>query len=122
MKRWPVVVVAGLVAVMSSSSSVRSQDRAAAVPEMKVLLQNERVRVQFHDVAPGETTAEHSHPAYVAYVFGDYTGKALLPGGRDVPLARKAGEVFYSGPVTHRISNTGTTPIHNLIVELREPN
>ena len=87
---------------------------------MKVLLQNEHVRVQFHDVAVGETTAMHSHPAYVAYVFNPYTGKVILPDGTERPLARKAGEVFYSGPVTHRIVNTGDTPIHNLIVELKE--
>jgi len=98
----------------------RSQDRAAVVPDMKVLLQNEHVRVQYHDVAVGETTPMHSHPAYVAYVFAPYTGKAILPDGTEVPLARKAGDVFYSGPVTHRIANTGETPIHNLIVELTE--
>jgi beta-alanine degradation protein BauB len=97
-----------------------SQDRAAAVPEMKVLLQNERVRVQYHDVAVGETTPMHSHPAYVAYVFNPYVGKAVLADGTEVMLARKPGDVFYSGPVTHRIVNTGTTPIHNLIVELKD--
>lgn len=87
---------------------------------MKVLLQNERVRVQYHDVAVGETTPMHSHPAYVAYVFADYTGKAILADGTERLLARKTGDVFYSGPVTHKIVNTGTTPIHNLIVELKE--
>ena len=97
-----------------------SQDRAAVVPEMKVLLQNERVRVQYHDVAVGETTPMHSHPAYVAYVFTAYIGKAILADGTEVPLPRKAGEVFYNGPVTHKIVNTGETPIHNLIVELKE--
>jgi len=98
----------------------RSQDRAAVVPDMKVLVQNEHVRVQFHDVAVGETTPMHSHPAYVAYVFNAYTGKAILADGTETPLARKPGDVFYSGPVTHKIVNTGTTPIHNLIVELKE--
>jgi quercetin dioxygenase-like cupin family protein len=106
--------------LFAGGPSSRSQDRAAVVPEMKVLLENERVRVQYHDVAVGETTPMHSHPAYVAYVFGPYTGKAILPDGREIPLARKEGDVFYSGPVTHRIANTGKTPIHNLIVELRE--
>ena len=98
-----------------------SQGRAIAVPDMKVLLQNERVRVQFHDVAVGETSPMHSHPAYVAYVFNAYTAKAILPDGKEVPLRREPGEVFYNGPVTHRIANTGTTPIHNLIVELKDP-
>jgi len=98
----------------------RGQDRAKVIPEMKVLLENEHVRVQFHDVKVGETTAMHSHPAYVAYVFNAYTGKAILADGREVPLARKPGDVFYSGPATHQIVNTGDTPIHNLIVELKK--
>ena len=96
------------------------QDRASVIPDMKVLLENEHVRVQYHDVKVGETTAMHSHPAYVAYVFNAYTGKAVLADGKEVPLARKQGEVFYNGPVTHKIVNTGSTPIHNLIVELKK--
>ncbi len=51
---------------------------------MKVLLQNERVRVQFHDVAVGETTAMHSRPAYVAYVFEGFTGKSIASDGSEV--------------------------------------
>jgi hypothetical protein len=96
------------------------QDRASVIPDMKVLLENEHIRVQYHDVKVGETTVMHSHPAYVAFVFNAYTGKAILADGREVPLARKSGEVFYNGPVTHKIMNTGSTPIHNLIVELKK--
>lgn len=120
MTRWRTVACIGSAALLLMTTPSRSQDRATAVPEMKVLLQNERVRVQFHDVAVGETTAMHAHPAYVAYVFNPFTAKAILADGTEVPLARKPGEVFYSGPVTHRIVNTGTTPIHNLIVELKD--
>ena len=112
--------VAAALAVLAAAPSA-AQDRAVAVPDMAVLLQNERVRVQYHDVAPGETTPMHSHPAYVAYVFQDYTAEALLPDGRTIPLSRHAGDVFYNGPTTHRIHNTGATAIHNLIVELKEP-
>jgi hypothetical protein len=63
----------------------------------------------------------HSHPSYVAYVFNDYTGKAILSNGKEIALSRKAGDVFYNEPVTHKIVNTGNTPIHNLIVELKDP-
>ena len=52
-----------------------SQDRAAVVPGMKVLLENARVRVQYHDVAVGETVPLHSHPSYVAYVLKPYKAK-----------------------------------------------
>jgi hypothetical protein len=98
----------------------KRQDRATVIPDMKVLFENEHIRVQYHDVKVGETTALHSHPAYVAYVFNAYTGKAVLADGRETPLARKPGDVFYSGPATHQIVNTGNTPIHNLIVELKK--
>jgi hypothetical protein len=37
-----------------------------------------------------------------------------------VPLPRKAGDVYYGEPVTHQIVNTGKTPLHNLIVELKD--
>lgn len=56
----------------------------------------------------------------MAYVFNPYTGKAIAGDGTEVSLARKPGDVFYSGPVTHTIVNTGSTPIHNLIVELKD--
>ena len=97
----------------------KRQDRARVIPDMKVLLENEHIRVQYHDVKVGETTAMHSHPAYVAYVFNAYTGKAIHADGREILLARKPGEVFYNAPATHRIVNTGSTAIHNLIVELK---
>jgi len=116
--RTPILDCSAVLLLISTPS--RSQDRATVVPDMKVLLQNEHVRVQFHDVAVGETTPMHSHPAYVAYVFNPYTAKSVSADGTEVPLERKPGDVFYSGPTTHRIVNTGKTPIHNLIVELKE--
>ncbi len=70
-----------LAVLLLSGARSGSQDRAAAVPEMHVLFQNEHVRVQFHDVGVGETTPMHSHPAYVAYVFDAYTGKAVMADG-----------------------------------------
>jgi quercetin dioxygenase-like cupin family protein len=122
MSRWRMTACIGAAVLLLTEAPTRSQDRAVVVPDMKVLLQNEHVRVQFHDVAVGETTPMHSHPAYVTYVFNAYTGKAILEDGTEVTLARKPGDVFYRGPATHKIVNTGSTPIHNLIVELKEVN
>ena len=120
MSSWRPIAALSLALLLLISIPSHSQDRATVVPDMKVLLQNEHVRVQYHDVKVGETTAMHSHPAYVAYVFNEYTGKAILADGNEVSLARRPGDVFYSGPTTHKIVNTGKTAIHNLIVELKE--
>ncbi len=114
-------IVLSFVGLLTPLAGVpgRTQDRASVVPKMKVLLENEHVRVQFHDVAVGEKTPLHSHPSYVAYVFSPYTARFVLADGSVKTAERKTGDVFYSGPVTHSVENTGSTPIHNLIVELK---
>ena len=118
LRRAMVLSILGLL-IPRPGASARGQDRATAVPDMKVLLENERVRVQFHDVKVGEKTPLHSHPAYVAYVFSPYQARFVLADGSVKTAERKSGDVFYSGPVTHSVENTGHTPIHNLIVELK---
>ena len=119
LRRLFVLAILGML-VPKPSLAARNQDRAAVVPDMKVLLENEHVRVQFHDVAVGETTLLHSHPAYVAYVFTSYTARFVLADGSVRTARRNAGDVFFSGPVTHTVENLGTKPIHNLIVEIKD--
>ena len=118
LRRSIVLSILGLF-LPRSRASARHQDRADVIPDMKVLLENEHVRVQFHDVRVGEKTPMHTHPAYVAYVFGPYRARFELADGTTKIAERASGEVFYSGPVTHSVENVGTTPIHNLIVELK---
>jgi quercetin dioxygenase-like cupin family protein len=99
-----------------------AQDRALAVPGMKVLLENERVRVQYHDVAVGETVPMHTHPSYVAYVLAPYKARLRAPDGTERLVNRHPGDVFWGEPTTHTVENLGTEPIHNLIVEIKDPN
>lgn len=119
--RWR-VGTAGALGVMLglSAASLRSQDRAAAVPGMKVLLENARVRVQYHDVAVGETVPVHSHPPYVAYVIKPYKARLKLADGSERVVDRRRGDAFWGDAVTHSVQNLADTPIHNLIVELKD--
>lgn len=115
-KSSKLTIVAALLAI---SSSGLAQDRAATVPDMKVLLENECVRVQYHDVAVGEKTPMHSHPNYVVYVLSPYKAKITLANGSTLISEHKAGEAFWKDGAQHMVENIGTTPIHNLVVELR---
>ena len=117
--RRPIVLSILGLPIPRPKTSALGQGRATAVPDMKVLLEKERVRVQFHDVKVGEKTPLHSHPSYVAYAFGPYKARFVLADGSVKTAERKAGDVFFSGPVTHSVENVGNTPIHNLIVELK---
>ena len=105
--------------VLLGSSPLLAQDRAAAIPGMKVLLENKCVRMQFHDVAMGEKTAMHSHPRYVVYVFNDYKARITLADGSQLISAHKAGDAFWHEASQHIVENVGPTAIHNLVVELK---
>ena len=78
LRRSIVLSILGLL-IPRPHISAHHQDRATVVTDMKVLLENERVRVQFHDVKVGEKTPLHSHPSYVAYVFYPYKARFVLP-------------------------------------------
>jgi quercetin dioxygenase-like cupin family protein len=95
------------------------QDRVAAVPETKVLLENECVRVQYHDVAVGKTIPMHSHPNYVVYTLKPFKARISLADGSQRISQREAGEAYWNPPIRHAVENLGSTDIHNLIVELK---
>ena len=46
-------LTASAIAVVSVVGGSAAQDRRDVIPEMKVLLENDCVRVQYHDVAVG---------------------------------------------------------------------
>ena len=111
------LVAAAIIA--SLASSAQSQDRTTVVPGMEVLLNNECVRVQYHDVAVGGTIPMHSHPAYVVYVLKPFKARITLPDGTQRISERKAGEAYWNEPISHSVENIGSGDIHNLIIEIK---
>jgi quercetin dioxygenase-like cupin family protein len=112
---WKCIAI-GLVCIAGASSA---QDRATVVPGMEVLLNNDCVRVQYHDVGVGESAPMHSHPAYVVYTLKPFKALITLPDGRTRVSEHKAGEAYWNPPITHSVKNLGNGPIHNLIVEMK---
>ena len=91
------LAVAGVFATMSIA-----QDRGAVVPDMKVLLENGCVRVQYHDVAVGQTIPMHSHPNYVVYVLESFKPESPSRTERNASVSAK------------RAMRTGTRRSHTL--------
>ncbi|HET6545179.1 MAG TPA: hypothetical protein VFG55_00355 [Rhodanobacteraceae bacterium] len=108
-----------IIAFLLTAFPVLAQDRAAVVSDMKVLLENQCVRMQFHDVAVGEKTPMHSHPRYAVYVFNSYKARITLADGSQRLSEHEAGGAFWKGATRHMVENIGSTPIHNLVVELK---
>jgi hypothetical protein len=126
MKRnWKQVAGLVFIAVVAASAGATAatwaaaQDRAAIVPGMRILLDNECVRVQYHDVAVGQKVPMHSHPNYIVYTLNSFKARITLPDGTQRISERKAGEAYWNEALSHAVENLGTTAVHNLIVELK---
>jgi quercetin dioxygenase-like cupin family protein len=108
-----------VLAIVAIAGWSMAQDRRAIVPEMNVLLENDCVRVQYHDVAVGQTIPMHSHPNYVVYSLKSFEARITLPDGSQRTSKREAGEAYWNEAITHSVENLGSTDIHNLIIELK---
>jgi hypothetical protein len=118
MPKAKILMVLVCFAGMLPTASV-AQDRALVIPGMKVLLNNDCVRVQYHDVGVSETAPMHSHPAYVVYTIEPFKALITLPDGKQRISQHAAGEAYWNPPISHSVKNLGNAPIHNLIVEIK---
>jgi quercetin dioxygenase-like cupin family protein len=110
------------VSVISVRGIATAQDSAKVAPKnVKVILENNRVRVLEVRIKPGEKVPMHSHPAHVTYTLSDVKGKYILPDGETTVGEAKPNAVFWSEAVTHASENLGTSEIHAVVVELKEP-
>jgi hypothetical protein len=86
---------------------------------MKVLLENDCIRVQYHDVPVGQSIPMHSHPNYVVYTLKPFEARITLPDGTQRLSKRNAGEAYWNDAITHSVTNLGASDIHNLIIEVK---
>ena len=63
----------------------------------------------------------HSHPAYVIYVIEGGKMRNHAADGKTAETEFKAGDVIYRDAVTHWAENVGTTTVHLILVELKNP-
>ena len=103
------------------AGTAMAQDLAKLSPQdVKVLLENDRVRVLEVRHQPGVKEPMHSHPAYISYFLDATKVKVTSPDGKTVVKDRKAGEIQFSEPTTHALENIGTTEQHVLVIELKK--
>ena len=85
----------------------------------KVIFENECVRALDYKDMPGEATHQHRHPAFVLYALAPFKRSITLPNGKTLQRQFKQGDVMWSDAQTHIGTNTGDTPTHVLLVELK---
>ena len=120
MRRERVVWACAVAVTMSCAIWSFAQDRKAVDPSMKVLLENDRVRVQEHFLRPGEKIAMHSHPDKVIYALNDWRVRETLPDGTTRVVEGKAGTARWGKATQHAVENIGTTEVRNIVIELKD--
>jgi quercetin dioxygenase-like cupin family protein len=118
-----VMGVAASGTVLSTGTSVeQSLDTAVVNAEMEhVRFENSHVRAIEGVLKPGDKEKIHSHPAFVVYLIAGGKIRNNFADGRVVETELKTGEVLYREAQTHWVENIGTTTIHFLVVELKNP-
>src|SRR5437870_3908596 len=107
------LITLSLLLVLFIALNAHAQDSTKTTPgvSVKVLFENENVKVIEATFPPGATTDWHSHPNHVAYALTD--GKLEIT-EKDKPAIvaeMKAGNASYSTAVTHKVKNIGTATV-----------
>lgn len=111
------------IPLITIGARIDAQDVVKVSPAtVKVILENDQVRVIESTIPPGTLQATHSHPATIVYYLTASTVKSEGPDGKLIVTERKAGDVAYREPLTHSAENVGTTPAKTLVIELKSAN
>jgi quercetin dioxygenase-like cupin family protein len=115
-------LILALVCLSASPAAAQDLDAAKAdAAHHKVEFENDQVRVVSYMIAPGDKTANHSHPNNVNISLADVNAKVTTPDGKTSELHGKAGSAAWRGPTTHVVENTGDKPIVGILVEPKKP-
>jgi beta-alanine degradation protein BauB len=112
----------GLLLLLLGSQGAPAQDAAVVnASSIEVKLENSRVRVLEAILEPGEREHLHSHPASVVHVIAGGKIRNHSADGKTTESEFVTGETVYRDPLTHWAENIGTTTLHVIVVELRDP-
>jgi len=114
-------IVAVTFLLGSSVNKAIAEDMLGKDPNVKILLENDDIRVFEAIRQPGTKVPMHEHPRMVVYFFSSYKGKQILPDGKEKEKDYKAGKVAWLPKgLKHSIEILGTTDQHVLVIELKK--
>ena len=107
------------VLLVAATSAVAQDAVQTDGYKYKPIFENDCVRVLDYQDLPGQATHQHHHPAFVLYALAPFKRSLALPDGKVLQRQFKQGDVMWSDAQTHIGTNTGETPTHVVIVEMK---
>jgi quercetin dioxygenase-like cupin family protein len=121
MKRTQIVAAGAAGVMLLGVLAATAQDAVKTQPDMnKVLFENDRVRVIEVTTPPGKGIDMHSHPDHLVYMLDDNKTRMTGKDGKAMDVEGKKGGVRWVDATSHKVENVGTTPLHAIVVELKE--
>ena len=87
--------------------------------QVKLVFENDQVRVLHAKRGPHQKAAMHEHPAYVLVFLTDLHENNIDGDGKLTVVTRKAGEVVFNNPLTHAEENLSDKPFEAVLIELK---
>jgi len=109
-----------LAVVALTATAGFAQDVVKVAPErVKVIAENDQVRILHFTEAGHVKIPMHSHPAYVSVGFTNDDFRYTFPDGKTSDEKTKAGAVDYSKAITHASENLSGVTAESILVELK---
>ena len=119
---WGVLSVLCLLALVAAPAL--TQDITKVAPTgVKVVLENDQIRVLDVVTQPGSTMAVHSHPDTMTIALSPGTTRFTSSTGKTetVGADAKPGTGTYRPAESHNSQNVGKTNLHAILIEFKQP-
>jgi quercetin dioxygenase-like cupin family protein len=110
--------IAGSLGWLLSSVLLAQDAMQYHVKHLKVLAEDDKVRVLEYSPKKGDKTPMHSHPSAVVYVLKGGRVRYTLPDGTTAITELKTGEALLRPPVTH--SDEALDDVDSILIELKK--
>jgi quercetin dioxygenase-like cupin family protein len=112
------IVITGSTAVLFSAILLAQDAMQYGVKHLKVLAEDDKVRVLEYSPKKGDKTPMHSHPASVVYVVKGGNVKYTMPDGSTRISELKTGQALLRPPVTH--ADEALDEVDAILIELKK--
>ena len=113
------VVLAILVFTFSANIAIAG-DMMPGSADVKVLLDNDEMKVSEATRTPGTVVPMHTHPKFFAYYIDAAKVKLTAPDGKETIKDIPAGKfLWFPEGVTHQVEIMGTANQHVIVVEFK---
>jgi quercetin dioxygenase-like cupin family protein len=109
--------IAGWVVIGGIAGAVAQDVMLQRLPFLKVVAEDDKVRVLRYAPGAGEKSATHSHPEAVVVVLKGGRVRYTFPDGTQKVVELKTGDAMIRPPVTH--FDEAIDPVESILVEIK---